>query len=101
MRITHQTRLVLQALLDARDQESYGFDLVRTTGVKAGTLYPVLERLSAEGWLSSRWENINEADEGRRRRRYYRLTSLGERCARAAIGQDRDPLRALMPGFAS
>ena len=100
MRISHQTRLVLQAFLDAPDQDTYGFELSQAAGVKTGTLYPVLQRLVDEGWLTSRWEDVDESSAGRRRRRYYRLTAEGERTARAAVGRDKRALRDLMPGWA-
>ena len=100
MRISHQARLVLQAFLDAPEAETYGFRLTQATGLKAGTLYPVLQRLLEEGWLSSRWEEIDEHAAGRRRRRYYRLTAEGERGARAAIGSDTPALHWFMPGWA-
>jgi DNA-binding PadR family transcriptional regulator len=99
MRRSFQTRLLLQAFLDAPTEELYGFALTKATGLKAGTLYPSLQRLEAEGWLSARWEDIDERAEGRRRRRYYRLTAQGERAARATIGRDSVGLRALMPGW--
>lgn len=100
MRISHQTRLVLQAFLDAPEAETYGFQLAQTTGLKAGTMYPVLQRLLDEGWLSERWEDVDEHAAGRRRRRYYRLTAEGERHARAAVEGDSRALRSFMPGWA-
>lgn len=39
-----------------------------------GTLYKVLDRLEREGLLLSRWEEIDEAAEGRPRRRLYRIS---------------------------
>lgn len=101
MRISHQTRLVLQAFLDRGDGETYGFELAQATGLKAGTLYPVLQRLLAEGWLTGRWEEVDEQAAGRRRRRYYRLTAEGERRAEAVVLGDTRALRGLMPGWAA
>lgn len=102
MRITIQTRLVLQAFLDTAAGETYGFALSEATGLKAGTLYPVLQRLLAAAWLSERWEDIDEHAEGRRRRRYYKLTAAGEREAKAAVGDSTAALRGLMrPGWAA
>jgi PadR family transcriptional regulator PadR len=101
MRITHQTKRVLQAFLDAPTEEIHGFAVAQATGLKAGTLYPVLQRLYEEGWLSARWEEIDERAEGRRRRRYYRLTADGEMRARTAVSQETTGLRQLMPGWAS
>lgn len=101
MRISHQAKRVLQAFLDAPEEETYGFALSQATGLKAGTLYPVLQRLRNEGWLSARWEEIDERSEGRRRRCYYRLTADGEIRARAAVCEETAGLRQLMPGWAS
>jgi PadR family transcriptional regulator, regulatory protein PadR len=100
MRISHQTRLVLQALLDDPTTERHGFALSQYTGIKTGTLYPVLQRLLDARWVSARWEEIDEHEAGRRRRRYYRLTPEGERHARAVIGRDTRALHGLMPGWA-
>ena len=97
--MSHQTRILLQAFLDAPQEEPYGFQLSQATNLKAGTLYPILQRLRDEGWLTSRWEDIDEQAEGRRRRRYYRFTALGERNARAAVDRDAGALRQLMPGW--
>jgi len=101
MRLSHQTKRVLQAFLDAPEEETYGFELARATGLKAGTLYPVLQRLLDEKWLTARWEDISEQAEGRRRRRYYRLTALGEARARAAVKEEAAGLRQLMPGWST
>lgn len=55
----------------------YGFGLIQTTGLKSGSLYPILERLERQGWVSSAWEQVDPAEAGRPRRRYYRLTPEG------------------------
>jgi DNA-binding PadR family transcriptional regulator len=99
MRISHQTKRVLQAFLDAPSDETYGFALSQAAGLKAGTLYPLLQRLLDEGWLVARWEDIDERSEGRRRRRYYKLTAQGEMKARAAVLEETPGLRELMPGW--
>ena len=62
--------------------EKYGYELVealakRSSGVLAmgqSTLYPLLYNLEAKGLISSR---VDES--GSRPRRYYRLTSKGQR----------------------
>lgn len=98
--MTHQTRTVLQAFLDAPGEETYGYALTKASGVKAGSLYPILDRLVIEGWIEGRWEELDEHAEGRRRRRYYHLTADGARNARAAVHNDSTALRGLMPGWA-
>lgn len=45
-----------------------------------GTLYKALDRLERGGFLASRWEDpMVAAEAGRPRRRFYRVTTVGER----------------------
>ena len=82
IRLTSQTRLLLSAFLERAIQWRYGYDLSQVTGLKAGTLYPILMRLSDAGWLESRWEEPSAP--GRPPRHMYRLTQDGRAGARAA-----------------
>src|SRR5258708_7756693 len=84
-RMTVQTQLVLQALLRAPGRDLYGLELADETGLLPGTAYPILARLENEGWVSSRWEDIDPAAEKRPARRYYRLTAAGTAQAGAAV----------------
>jgi PadR family transcriptional regulator, regulatory protein PadR len=79
------TLKVLRALLDGDATDHYGLALIERTSVQAGTLYPILSRLEKDRWIEGDWEDIDEATAGRRRRRYYRLTGLGEREARQIL----------------
>jgi len=71
--------LILATLL--RHEELHGFGIAdaiaRTSAevlrVEEGSLYPALQRLLLQGWVSGRWDRT----EGNRRARYYRLTSAG------------------------
>ncbi|MGN6588599.1 MAG: PadR family transcriptional regulator [Solirubrobacterales bacterium] len=76
---------VLERLLQEPEEPHYGYELMRSTGVKSGSLYPILEQLEGAGWLSSRWEAIHEAQAGRPPRRWYRLTGEGRRAAPDAV----------------
>lgn len=84
-RITTPTRKVLAAFLDDPSGEHYGLDIASVTGLRSGSLYPILGRLEDHGWLTSRWEDVDPAEEGRPRRRYYRLTPDGVAMAKAAV----------------
>lgn len=42
---------------------------------KAASLYPLLYRLEERGWIAGRWA----ADDGVRRRRFYRITPAGRK----------------------
>jgi PadR family transcriptional regulator PadR len=59
--------------------ELSGAEIGKLTDLASGTLYPILFRLEAVGWLQSRWEAGNPAVLGRPRRRYYRVTTEGEK----------------------
>jgi transcriptional regulator len=71
-------------ILSLVEQEPrHGYDIarlieVRSKGIiqfKVASLYPLLYRLEARGWIHGRW--VEKA--GQRRRRYYRLTADGRR----------------------
>lgn len=79
MRMTFETLKVLNIFLENLNEPQYGLEITKATGVQAGTLYPILERLETNEWLSSEWENIDPVREGRRARRYYTITDLGRR----------------------
>lgn len=68
-RVTPATALVLEALLSA--ESVWGLQIVKDTDKKPGTVYPILERLEAAGWIQGEWE-VTEERKGPRRR-YYRL----------------------------
>jgi len=50
--------LSILAVLCARPQMwRHGYDIARETGLKAGTLYPILIRLADRGLLEASWED--------------------------------------------
>ena len=57
----------------------HGYELCRQTGIKSGTLYPLLVRLEAQGHLEAEWQAPTEP--GRPARHAYRLTASGRRLA--------------------
>ncbi len=73
-------RSVLAQLAEAGFQWSYGYDLCRATGLKSGTLYPLLIRLEGQGHLDAQWL---PAEGGRPPRHAYRLTATGRQLAAA------------------
>jgi DNA-binding PadR family transcriptional regulator len=98
---SHQTKLILQVLLDAPCGEAYGLEVVRASGVPAGTAYAILRRLEDEGLLKGRWEQISPEDEGRPPRYYYCFNGEGRRAAHRETADDRRALRLLAPGWSS
>lgn len=83
--MTLQTLQVLQVLLGRPAAEHYGLKIAQETGLPTGSIYPILARLEAAGWLTSDFEKIDESAEGRRRRRHYELTDDGAAKAQVAI----------------
>jgi DNA-binding PadR family transcriptional regulator len=74
-----QTRAVLAALLEKPLAWRHGYDLSKATGLKSGTLYPLLIRLSDSGFLESKWEEAELP--GKPPRHVYRLTASGKALA--------------------
>jgi DNA-binding PadR family transcriptional regulator len=80
--LTYPTGIILQAI--ARGY-GYGFDIMDVSGLPDGTVYPALRRLERAGLLESEWEDEETATrEQRPQRRYYELTSEGEKALAAA-----------------
>jgi DNA-binding PadR family transcriptional regulator len=82
-RITGPTLKVLAALLASTRDELSGAEIGRATKLASGSLYPILLRLEGAGWLESRWETEDPKALGRPRRRFYRVTGVGAKKARA------------------
>jgi PadR family transcriptional regulator PadR len=98
-RMTLQTLAVLQVLANAPLEEHYGLEICQAAGLAGGTIYPILARLERAGWLTSAWEEIDESAEGRRRRRFYRLTPTGIERTRHAFEEARQTLWLPTPGL--
>jgi len=79
--LSPHARTVLTVLLDAAGEWSHGYELARLADVKSGTLYPLLIRLEAQGYLEAEWQQ--PAEGGRPPRHAYRLTTSGVQLARA------------------
>ena len=82
-RLTRATTRALLAFLETPRGWRYGYDLMKAAGLSSGTLYPLLARLTDDGWLESRWEESELP--GRPPRQLYRLTATGRVQARGAL----------------
>lgn len=79
MKVTYSLVLVAVAILqmDRKDDgRIWGYALSKKSGVRSGVMYPMLDRLMAEGWLEDNWEEHVETEK-RPPRRYYSLTDKG------------------------
>jgi PadR family transcriptional regulator PadR len=79
LRLSPQTLQVLDAFLLEPVEWKYGYDISRNTGLKSGTLYPILMRMAERKLLETGWET---AEAGKPPRHLYRLTADGMRFAR-------------------
>ena len=79
LRLSAQTLQVLDAFLQGPQNWKYGYDISRNTGLKSGTLYPILMRLAERKLLETGWET---SEPGKPPRHLYRLTPDGLRFAR-------------------
>lgn len=87
--MTLPTQFVLRALLENPTREMYGLEVCQAAGLRSGTIHPILARLERAGWLLSRWEDVDPSEQGRPRRRYYRLSPHGIESARISLAQVR------------
>jgi len=78
-----QTLSVLAALHEQPSQWQHGYALATATGLKSGTLYPILIRLADRGLVEACWQD--EPHPGRPRRHLYRLTAEGAASATQAL----------------
>ena len=78
-----QTLSVLAVMCEQPSQWRHGYELAKRTGLKSGTLYPILVRLADRGLMEARWQEEQPA--GRPRRHLYRLTPDGLARACAAV----------------
>ena len=79
-RASPQTAAVVLALAAEPKAWRHGYDLCRETGLKAGTMYPILIRLADQGLLETDWEQPQGL--GRPPRHLYRLSAEGLALAR-------------------
>jgi PadR family transcriptional regulator, regulatory protein PadR len=78
-----QTLAVLMALSEQPSAWQHGYALAQETGLKSGTLYPILIRLADRGLVEACWQD--EPVPGRPRRHLYRLTAHGLASATTAL----------------
>lgn len=70
----------------------HGYQLCQETGLKAGSMYPILIGLADKGWLETKWET--PVRPGRPPRHLYRLTEIGLKQAGELAAADREAERA-------
>ena len=74
-----QTTAVVLALAEKPTTWRYGYQLCQQLGLKPGSLYPILMRLTDRGLLENTWDT--DVPAGRPPRHLYRLTGTGRALA--------------------
>lgn len=85
-RLSPQTLLVLEQFVARAKDWHYGYELSQETGLKSGTLYPILMRLSEYSLLETKWVTT---EEGVPPRHTYRLTQEGIETVRSTLAERR------------
>lgn len=78
LRLELRRGCLILAVLAALRAEQYGYTLRKNLAeqgmeIDEGTLYPLLRRLESQGLLTSQWR-----EEGKRNKRFYRLSADGK-----------------------
>ena len=87
LRVELRRGSLVLAVLGALREERYGYTLRQTLEdaglpIEEGALYPLLRRLESQGLLTSEWR-----EDARRNKRFYKLSSDGERLLMQLLGE--------------
>jgi DNA-binding PadR family transcriptional regulator len=91
-----QTLAVLRAMAERPGVWRYGYELCQRLGLQAGSMYPILMRLSDRKLLETSWES--DPPPGRPPRHLYRLTGAGRALA-AELDAEVGPVRRARPAL--
>jgi PadR family transcriptional regulator len=86
IRLSPETHRVLERFAERPTDWRYGYELSLETGLKSGTLYPILMRLEKHGLLEARWV---ATEDGVPPRHTYRLTPNGLEFVRSKLAEPR------------
>lgn len=96
-RLSPQTLQVLEEFTERPVAWRYGYELSQVTGLKSGSLYPILMRLAEYSLLETKWVTT---EEGVPPRHTYRLTQKGLEMVRAALVERRSRRKIRRPSLA-
>ena len=91
-----QTRELLAVMLRQPRAWQYGYEISKQTGLRSGTLYPLLIRLSDQGLLESHWQEPERP--GKPPRHAYKLTPAGLAFARETATDTVSAVRRKLAG---
>ena len=95
-RISPQTLRVLERFIEHPTAWHYGYELSRETGLKSGTLYPILMRLAKFSLLETKWVTT---EDGVPPRHTYRLTPKGGELVRSLPAVASASAKVRLPAF--
>lgn len=95
-RLSPQTLRVLERFVERPTAWRYGYELSRETGLKSGTLYPILMRLAKFSLLETKWVTT---EDGVPPRHTYRLTLNGVELVRVTFATERSALKTRRVAF--
>jgi PadR family transcriptional regulator, regulatory protein PadR len=94
VRMTYALVQVAAALMSDTNGRHWGYGLSKQSGVRSGVMYPILQRMLDEGWLTDGWEDQVHVGRAKRPpRRYYELTDAGKTALGAMLAQARRDTR--------
>jgi PadR family transcriptional regulator PadR len=94
VRMTHALVQVSAALMNDVTGRHWGYELSKQSGVRSGVMYPILQRMLDEGWLTDGWEDQKQVGRAKRPpRRYYQVTDAGKTALGAILVQARHDAR--------
>lgn len=85
VKLTLASARIVRIMLEDPARPSYQSELMARTGMGSGAVVPILRRLAAAGWITSRREDIDPVTEGRPRRTLYSFTEEAVPLAQAKI----------------
>ena len=75
---TLQTFRVMGIFCKRPEKEFFGSEISMKTNLPSGTIYPLLGRLEAAGFVKSVWEEGRARDLKRPLKRFYKMTDEGK-----------------------
>lgn len=93
VKLNRKTCCILELLLSYPVREYTSIEIKEKTGLDITGLYLCLMRLEDAGWIEHRIDTFTLSHTGTHKRRYYKLTELGQEKAREAILNDGDYMK--------
>lgn len=87
LRLSGTTVTVLAYVMSNPSEQHYGLEIMKATGLASGSLYPILDRLVKEGWLTLHEKSNANASKKANTRKYYQLTPEGREAGQQYLAE--------------